>query len=152
MIGAICAHIHNYFTDEADIHAGTWTIADGDIDLSAFLLNGQYFRIVGSALNDGVYRYPVTPEPDKPATLADETFAGEIWAMKVPRDVLALSAEITEWQAQYGKASMSPYQSESYGGYSYSLKNGTNGTGSARAASSWQGVFATRLNEWRKLR
>ena len=151
MLEAICAHIHNYFTADEDIHAGTWTIADGDIDLSAFLLNGQYFRIVGSVLNDGVYQYPVTPGEGKSAVLHDETFTGQIWAMKVPRAVVAISKEITDWQAKYGAVAVSPYQSESYGGYSYT-RAAAGGAGSAGDADAWKGVFASRLNEWRKLR
>ena len=151
MIEAICGHIHNYFTDDADIHTGTWTITGGDIDLSAFLLSGQYFRIVGSVLNDGVYQYPVTPEQGKPAVLSDETFTGQIWAMKVPRAVVSLADEIAAWVEKYGKAAESPYQSESFGGYSYSM--GAAGTGSAASgADAWKGIYASRLNQWRKLR
>lgn len=146
MLEAICGHIHNYFTAEEDVHAGTYAISGGAIDLSDILIDGQYFRIVGSALNDGVYQYP-------DADLQDETFTGEIWAMKVPRAVIALDAEIEEWQEKYGAAVMSPYQSESVIGV-YSRSKGTvggrSGTGSG-AAPTWQAMFAPRLNEWRKL-
>lgn len=152
MLDAICGHIHNYFTDDGDIHTGTWTISGGTIDLSDFMLNGQYFRIVGSALNDGVYQYPVLPAAEgAEPTMRDETFEGQIWAMKVPRAVVTLVDEITEWDAQYGKTAASPYQSESFGGYSYVMRGaGTaNGNGGADA---WKGIFASRLNQWRKLR
>ena len=154
MLDAICAHLHNYFIADSDKHAGTFTITGGAIDLSDFLLNGQYFRIVGSALNDGVYKYPAQPEQGKPAILQDETFTGEVWAMKVPRAVVAIAGEIEAWQAKYGSAAMSPYQSESViGVYSRSKASGgsRNGDGSASPAT-WQTMFAYRLNEWRKLR
>ena len=46
-------------------YRGTFTISDGEIDLSAmaasgYLQSGQYFRIIGSHFNDGVYRYPAS--------------------------------------------------------------------------------------------
>ena len=148
MIEAICAHLHNYFTGESDVHAGTWSIEGGAIDLSGIVVEGQFFRIVGSALNDGVYEYPAQPEEGGGATLRDETFDGEIWAMKVPRAVRALAAEIAAWQAQYGAAMASPYQSESVIGV-YSYAKGA--SGSAGSADAWKDVFRARLNEWRKL-
>jgi hypothetical protein len=69
--------------------------------------------------------------------------------MKIPQAVLDLDAKITAWQAKNADAVQSPYQSESWGGYSYSLKSG-NGTSSA-AGVTWQGIFANELNRWRKL-
>ena len=50
------------------------------------------------------------------------------------------------WQKENKKAVESPYQSESFGGYSYTIKNGNDGQG-----LSWKQVFAARLNEWRKI-
>ena len=100
-----------------------------------FLAQGQYFRICGSRMNDGVYAYP-------PEDLADETFDGVIWEMRPPRAFLALAAEIEAWQAKYGEASAEPYRSERFGDYGYALKDGVRG---------WQGAFGARLNEWRKL-
>lgn len=154
MLDQICAHIHNYFTEDADIHKGTWTISGGTIDLSDILLTGQYFRIVGSVLNDGVYQYPPTPEQGKPPVLSDETFTGEIWAMKVPKQVVSLAREISEWQAKYGPAMASPYQSENViGVYSYTKQGGnTSVNGTQAVADGWKSAFRTVLNPWRKLR
>lgn len=149
MIEQICAYIHNYFY--GDRYAGTFTITNGVLEVPG-LIDGQYFRICGSRLNDGVYIYPAMPEPGKPAILQDETFDGVIWDMRPPKTFLNLVTEIETWQAKYGEAINSPYQSESFGGYSYSLKSGTNASGQAdNSAASWQGVFKSRLNEWRKL-
>ena len=149
MLNQICGHIHNYFTADKDKHAGTFTIAGGEIDLSDFLIDGQYFRIAGSALNDGIYKYPAQPEPGKPAILLDETFTGEIWAMKVPRAVIEIAGEIEAWQAKYGAAVASPYQSESVIGV-YSRSKAAGSTAGA-SGPTWQTTFAARLNEWRKL-
>lgn len=142
MLEEICAHIHNYFTDRATSQAGMWRITDGGIDLP-FLKPGQYFRITGSTFNDGVYQYP-------PSDLADEVFYGAIWPMRIPRAFLAMVTEIEMWQEKYGAATAGPYQSESFGGYSYTLKGNATGTGSD-AGAGWQGQFRHQLNQYRKL-
>lgn len=141
MLELLCKEINNFFVKEK--HFGTFTISDGTIDLSDKLQEGQYFRIVGSVFNDGVYRYSDTLE------LTDEAFEGAIWAMAVPKQVIALSEEIKQWTFDNSALLSSPYQSESFGGYSYSLKSGsaTEGDGSL----TWQGHFASRLNPWRKI-
>lgn len=144
MLDRICAHLHNYFTAPEDIHEGAFTIQDGTFELD-FLIEHQYFRIVGSALNDGVYQYPAEG-------LLDETFEGEIWAMKVPRAVVKIAEEIEAWNAKYAAAMASPLSSESViGVYSYTKNAGTV-NGGAGDAEAWQGVFKSALNEWRKLR
>lgn len=134
MIDAICASLRNYFVVE--IVDGEYTVTDGGITLP-FLAAGQFFRVVGSVFCDGVYRCG-----DK--LPADETFDGAIWAMAIPPALEAIAAEIEEWKAKNADVLASPYQSESFGGYSYSK-----GTGSDSA--SWQGAFASRLNRWRKI-
>lgn len=132
MIDEICASLHNYFA--MDIVPGEYTVNDGEITLP-FLAAGQFFRVVGSVFCDGVYRYG-------DALPADETFDGAIWAMAIPPTLEELAAEIEEWKQKNAEVINSPYQSESFGGYSY-----TKGSDSA----SWQGAFAKRLNRWRKL-
>lgn len=132
MIDAICASLRNYFVVE--IVDGEYTVNDGEITLP-FLAAGQFFRVVGSVFCDGVYRCG-----DK--LPADETFDGAIWALAIPPTLEELAAEIEEWKQKNAEVINSPYQSESFGGYSY-----TKGSDSA----SWHGVFAKRLNRWRKL-
>lgn len=132
MIDAICASLRNYFVVE--IVDGEYTVTDREITLP-FLAAGQFFRVVGSVFCDGVYRYG-------DALPADETFDGAIWAMAIPPALDAIAVEIEEWKAKNADVLASPYQSESFGGYSYAK-----GSDSA----SWQGVFAKRLNRWRKL-
>lgn len=152
MLDAICAHLHNYFTAAEDIHKGVWTIEDGTIILTDILIPGQYFRIVGSALNDGIYQYPPDAAEGEEPVLIDETFAGEIWAMRVPRALLKIAAEIEAWQQQYGAAMASPLSSESViGVYSYTKASAANGS-EAASADAWKDVFRSRLNEWRKVR
>lgn len=138
MLTEICAELRNWFVVPNGVHIQTYTISGGSIAQLDFLQEGQYFRIVGSVFNDGVYQYPA---PD----LTDEVFHGAVWAMAVPPTLIALSTEIEEYnKSDAGKAS--PYTSESFGGYSYTKATDANG-----APISWQEAFASRLNQWRKL-
>lgn len=141
MLEQILDYIHNYF--ERDIVDGSFTISGGSMTLD-FLQDGQYFRIYGSVFNDGVHRYPAN-------NLTDETFTGQIWAMAVPPAVIALADEITTWIDKYGDAMNSPYQSESFGGYSYSKGSGQNSSNNSSNPADWRVVFGSRLNHWRKI-
>lgn len=140
MLTELCAELKNYFLRDQseDIHNGLFTISGGSIDLP-FLLDGQYFRIVGSVLNDGVYQYPASD-------LVDETFSGAVWAMAVPPAVIALAADIEAWNEANADTLASPYTSESFGGYSYSKSSGSSG-----GAFTWKDQFASRLSKWRRL-
>ena len=141
----VCDYLNNYFWDKKI--TGTFTIEGGEIAVSG-LKNGQYFRIVGSTFNDGIHKYPIASDQ----RLTDETFEGQIWALAIPQTVIALATDIKLWQAEYGvagSAALSPYTSESFSGYSYS-KSGNSVSGGA--ATTWQDVFAGRLNKYRKLR
>lgn len=134
----ICAELRNYFEVPNGRHFGKFEIIGGSITPSDFLQDGQYFRIVGSVFNDGVYQYPAT-------SLTDEVFEGAVWAMALPPSLIALAAEIEEYnKSDAGKAS--PFTSESFGGYAYTKATDANG-----APIGWQKSFASRLNKYRKL-
>ena len=140
-----CEELHNWF--DVDRIFGTFTISNGEIIVpNGYLRNNQYLRIVGSVFNDGVHQYPVSD-------LTDETFEGAIWAMAVPPAAIALFTQIQEWDEKYSqnKAANSPFQSESFGGYSYSKGYNSSVNGSDTTVS-WQKQFKSRLNRWRKLR
>ena len=150
-LSEICRELNNYF-DKGRLF-GSFKIVDSAITyedgvMSDFLQDGQYFRIVGSVFNDGVHVFssPIIEG------LHDETFDGAIWAMAVPPDLIALSTEIDAWIAKYGgvdSAAMSPYNSESFGGYSYSKSSGASADGSS--SGTWQSAFSARLSRWRKI-
>ena len=130
-VGEMCASLRNYFA--LDPISGEFTIKDSDITVPG-LVRGQYFRIDGSVFNDGVHRY------GEISMNGDETFTGTITHMSVPPAFEAVAAEIEEWKQKNAEVINSPYQSESFGGYSYT-----------KGSASWQGVFAKRLNRWRKI-
>ena len=139
MLEQVLMHLKNWFLVPGGIHEGTYTIEDGGITLP-FLANGQYFRICGSVFNDGLHQYRVSD-------LKAETFEGTVWALAVPQAVIELASEIEAWQKKNGDASVSPYQSESFGGYSYSKATDSASGG----AVTWQSAFRSRLSAWRKL-
>lgn len=142
MLTELCQELRNWF--DLDRRFGTFTISGGALTAD-FLQPNQYFRIVGSVFNDGVHQYGVD-------TLTDETFDGAVWALGIPKAVIDLAAEISTWQSKYGADSpaMSPYVSESFGGYSYNKGSNTVG-GNSYTGSSWKDAFASRLNKWRKI-
>ena len=149
MLTELCTELRNWF--ERKIYYGSITIdSDGvtvnGAPLSGCLQTGQYFRIVGSVFNDGVHQF-----------LADElkpenTFDGAIWAMAVPPEIVKLSEDIDAWNTAHETELNSPYQSESFGGYSYSLKSGNGGSGDSSASYTWRDQFAAQLRKWRKLK
>lgn len=153
MLNEVCLEVRNFFDRNQPKIFGDIVISDGTITNADFLSDiqeNQYFRIVDSVFNDGVYQYT-----DK-LKLTDEVFNGAIWLMRVPRDFLALVAEIEDWQAKNGgvdSTAMSPFNSESFGGYSYSKSGGSaSGDGSSSGGASWQAAYATRLKAYRRAR
>ena len=58
MLEQILAYLHDDFAVQT-LEDREWTIADGTMEVPG-ALSGQYVRIIGSVLNDGVYQYPMT--------------------------------------------------------------------------------------------
>ena len=145
MLNKLCKELKNWF--EVSKKFGTFTISENSItgvDIQA----GQYYRIIGSIFNDGIYKYGEEPT----GALKDETFDGAVWLLAIPKEIEELAAKITAWEAKYGtidSAALSPFNSESFGGYSYS-KSG-NSAGSGASPNGWKSAFADELNRWRKL-
>lgn len=147
MLTELCQEIRNWF--DLSRHDGTFTISGGALTAD-FLLQGQYYRIIGSVFNDGVHKYGDTED-----VLDDEEFTGSIWALGIPKAVVQLANDIADWRAKYeniNSQSMSPYQAESFAGYSYQKTSTSAAAGSAAATpTGWKAVFASSLNRWRKI-
>lgn len=158
MLTELCEYLRNWFCEDQDKHIGTITITGGEITArdDLYLLgdkriepvNGQYIRVIGSIFNDGVHLYP-------DYDMVDETFKGAVWLMRVPPAVLALAEDIAAWKDKYTTLDslyMSPYNSESFAGYSYSKSGaGANAAANGSGLDGWQAVFADRLSPWRKI-
>lgn len=139
MMTELCQALRNWFDRDQEKWHGDFTIENGAlVGFSDKLKAGQYFRIIGSALNDGVYKFGASG-------LLDEVFTGSIWAMAVPPAVIALSSEIDAWKLKNADAISGPYQSESFGGYSYTMKTDASGN------VTWQNAFKSQMNYWRKI-
>ena len=141
MLGEICAYLRNYFY-HGEPTIGKIEIVNGALKEPYGLKANQYFRIVGSMFNDGVYQYPLT-------TLQDETFNGAVWGMAVPPELIALISEMEAWKTSNAYALNTPYQSESKADYSYSLKS--SGNSADGGAMTVINQFSGRLARWRKL-
>ena len=143
MLETVLMYLNNWFV--VGRYDDTYTIEDGKLTLP-FLVNGQYFRILGSLLNDGVYKYAngtALDETGAEITLIDETFDGSVWALAIPKGFLSMVEEITAWTAKNGDGGA--YTSESFGGYSYSKAINSKGM-----AVGWRDVFAAQLAPWKK--
>ena len=137
MLEKLLAELNNWFIVSEGIYHDKFTVQGGTLVLP-FLQNGQYFRVMGSVFNDGLYQYPASD-------LIDEVFEGTVWALAIPKEILELSENIAKWQEQNG--GNSPYISESFDGYSY-----TKAVTSKGKPLTWREAFAGDLKEWRKIR
>ena len=112
-----------------------FTIEGGNITPSDFLKENDYYRIIGSKFNDGLYQYPNSD-------LTDEEFDGAVWVMRVPPALVTLAQQYKEeLEKESGKPSA--YISESFGGYSY-----TKATNSKGVPLNWEHLHADELNQW----
>lgn len=137
-------HIHNWFEREAV--SSNVRIEDGSLpaSVSSHLLEGQWYRIDGSVLNDGLHQHPADD-------LTDETFEGTVTTLVIPRPLLRIAEDIAAWQEANGKAVDGPYASESFDGYSYSLKSDSGSNSGSGGLSGWRLAFRDRLNPFRKI-
>lgn len=152
MLQDICEYIHNFFVPlSAD--GCTYTVAGGTISPAFGAEDGDRFLICGSRRNDGVYTWHpggIKDDDDSEAAgLRDETFAGTIRVMSVPPALIALSGEIKSWVAKNSEALASPMQSESFNGYSYTLKAGS-GTAGGTGPLTWRDIYGKQLERYRR--
>ena len=150
MLQEVLDYIHNYFVPQS-ARLVTYTIADGMISPLFDAEDGDRFLICGSRRNDGIYTWHpngIKNEDDSGAAgLHAETFAGTIRVMSVPPALIALVGEISQWVENYSEMQNSPLASESFNGYSYSLKTGKGSGGNGPLT--WRDIYGSRLERWR---
>ena len=139
MLEQVLLSLRNWFV--ADKRTGRVRIEGGRLVPPAGLglKEGQYIRITGSTFNDGLHAWPYNG-------LTDEEFVGTVWALAVPQAVVDLADEVAAWQQEHAKELDGPYQSESFGGYSYTRVMGADGR-----PLTWRDQFKSRMDPWRKL-
>lgn len=151
LLTEICQEIRNWFDRGMPKYHGEFKILNGSLIISddIDIVQDQYYRIIGSRFNDGVH---INNNTD---SLKDETFNGTVWAMSIPQAVINLANDIEAWQNKYGgidSQAMSPFASESFGGYSYTKGGGSSSSGGAGGnGADWRSVFGNRLDMWRKI-
>jgi hypothetical protein len=143
LLEEILSHIHNWFDKGSEPQTGTFTVTDGAM-ASASIPEGAWYRVQGSYLNDGLHLHPASD-------LTDEEFEGTVTVLRIPRPLLALAEEIAAWREQYGTATDGPYQSESFGGYSYTMKSDSSSQNGSGGLTGWRLAFRDRLSTWRKI-
>ncbi len=151
MLSELCKELRNWFDRSQPHFYGAFEIKDGHIldgDFNEVIKPNQYYCIQGSVFNDGVYKN------HSETVLTDELFVGAVFLMAIPKEVVDLANEIDNWVKKYGgvdSSNLSPFSSESFGGYSYSKSPGGSGSSSGGGPVTWQSTFASRLNKWRKI-
>lgn len=135
----VLVYLRNFFPGEKWQFFGE-EITDKRLSLPG-LENGDYYLIEGSRRNNGIHVYGNSD-------LRNETYTGIVTEVCVPPALLELLDEINAWQDKNVEAIQSPYQSESFGGYSYTKASGNTASGEV---TSWKTVFGPRLRAWRKI-
>lgn len=145
MLTEICGYLNNYF--DVERRTGLIKIQDEVIycdNKEVSMEEGQYFALLRKNFVLGVYIYG-TDELD------DKEFSGAIWMLDIPQDFLSIASEIEAWQTKYGgsdNAAMSPFNSESFGGYNYSKGSSASSTSNA---VTWQDMYRSRLAKYKKV-
>lgn len=133
---ALLGILNNRF--EREYQDDTFTIASNAV--SRVVLScpiGSYVAIVGSAMNDGVYKvaYLTDGSLGLEGTLISEVFVGTVVALSVPNEVITLSNDINAYESKMSQGVLS----ESIPNYSVTFDQ-----------SDFVTKFQSRLNAYQK--
>lgn len=150
MLTSLCLYLKNWFNYGQPVYRGQFKVENGVLvyDGTMEIQTNQYYRLMGSVFNDGVHQYGSTE-----SLTNESTFNGTVWLMAVPKEVIDLSDRIDAWQEKYGSVdseAMSPFQSESFGGYSYS-KGSTSNSNTGASVPTWESTFGAELRRYKKI-
>lgn len=149
MIAQIMAYCKNHFWRNRE--RNNFTIVTDGIEgtFSNTYLVGQYVHIVGSYINDGVYK--ITAVSSSKLTL-DATLLAEdtddlitLYGCAVPADFLTIVSDIETWVSSNG--GKDGIASESID--SYSISFGTAADGST--GNNWKSAFSGRLGPYKQV-
>lgn len=142
MLENVLKFLNNHFYMWQEI--GGFVINGDKIRVKANYLQGQYIRITGSILNNGVYQVKsVEGDTIEVEGLTNEIFEGCIFGLAIPKDLLTLVEHIEEYEKENKKSNII---SESFGGYSYTKATDTSGN-----IANWESVYFNDLCKYRKI-
>ena len=143
-------HIHNWFVYD-EIFVDDCAVEGGSLPASVSIPNGAWYRVQGSLFNDGLHQHPADD-------LVDETFSGTVTICAIPRVLLSIVDEIADYIDAMNESDASvrgaKFQSESFDGYTYTIKGDSranSASGGVSGLTGWQAAFRTDLNPWRKM-
>ena len=167
-VGEVLAYLNNFFVytyaphvyvDIASVAgASTITLADESYEFTDYALDirvDQYIRIVGTRLNDGVYKVSAVGDNSVTvnSTLLDEESDQDldyvtIYELNIPQKLLSLVDEMITWEASSSSpVTVGNIQSEKLGPHSITYAK----TGSSNKPVTVFDVFGGRLKRWRKV-
>lgn len=144
MLEQVLKAINNYFYKTGE--KGEYVVNNNEIEVKGKYLVGQYIKIEGSILNDGVFKI-VNVSRNK-ITIdggVDETFLGYIYGLAIPRDIIELEAKVKKFNNNIFTTN-SIYISETNGAYSYTKATDKNGN-----VQTWKNAFASDLEPYRRI-
>ena len=162
-IGEVLAYLNNYFVYsyapnvyvDFDSDTKTITLADDEEytfdDYALDIRGDQYIRILGSRLNDGVYK--ATGITDTVVTvgtpLIDEDYGYvTIYELAIPQKLLDIVDEMVTWEASGSSpVTVGNIQSETLGPHSVTYAK----TGSSNKPMTVFDTFNGRIKRWRKV-
>lgn len=132
---------NNYFYKFKE--EGNFLISDNTICTRGAYCRGQYIRIIGSVLNDGIYKIARVEDNTihLDEDLSDEMFTGVIVGLGVPKAFIELCEAIKKYDEENKP---SDYTSESFTGYSYT--KALNKDGSVKTGKD---IYAKELKAYR---
>lgn len=146
--------VNNYFYKFKEV--GRFSIVQGSIKVKGKYYKGQFVRVLGSILNDGVYKiYSVIDDrivlestqevvgTEFIKTIEGEEFDGVIASLAVPVEFENLVTRIKEFNKNRKESDL---VSESFGSYSYSKATNKDGT-----QITWEDQFKSDLRIYRKI-
>ena len=128
----VMRQMRNYFI--ASTLTGTFTVADGIIDLAPPLAPGAWVAIEGSGSLDGVHQLD---ENGKLPDAADGSWRGLLHLLSPTADFLRLCRDIRDWADKHPDDTL---LTEKFGSYSRS-----------QSSSAWEKVFERRLRPYLRM-
>ena len=164
MLNKVLRYLNNYFMNTKLVQTGTGFIYDRQYeynkeisftatdtingDFEGTYIAGEYVRIQGSRINDGVYKVSannntsLTIDTDIKAVKTEGAVSVLISKCYIPDELIDLVSDISSW---VDNNSVDGVASESIDDYSITYDSNTSSGG-------WQGAFQGKLSQYKKLR